>query len=195
MDLEHRVAEQFARNIEHTSHAASLIGPSIVAASSSIVESLLQGGKILTCGNGGSASAAQHFMAKMSHRYERERPGLPCIALNSASSTMTSLADGVSYEHVFSNQIAALGHPGDGLLVISVTGNSPNILRATDAAHERQMRVVALNGNDGGKLAQQLREHDQEIRVPGESNPRVQEVQLLVIHCLCDLIDAQLIGN
>lgn len=197
MDLEHRVAQQFAANIETTSLAASTLAGVITAASTSIVESLLQGGKVLSCGNGGSASASQHFMAKMIHRFERERPGLPALALSSSSSTLTSVADdlALSCEQIFSSQVSALGHPGDVLLAISCTGDSANIIRAVEAAHEQQMRVIALNGGNGGDLGVALQEHDVEIRVPGESIARTQEVQLLTIHCLCDLIDAQLLGG
>jgi len=195
MDLEHRVAQQFAANIEHTSQAASELGPAITRASGAIVESLLQGGKILSCGNGGSSSASQHFMAMMIHRFERERPGLPAVALSSSSSTMTSVADALNCEQIFSSQIAALGHPGDILLAISASGNSANILRAVEAAHERQMKIIALNGNGGGQLSSLLQEPDCEIRVPGHTIARIQEVQLLAIHCLCDLIDAQLLGS
>ncbi len=195
MDLEHRVAQQFAANIEHTSQAASTLGPAIAQASTAIVEALLQGGKVLSCGNGGSSAASQHFMAMMVHRFERERPGLPAIALNASSATMTSVADALSGEYIFSSQIAALGHPGDVLLAISASGDSANIVKAVRAAHEQQMKVIALNSGDGGKLAHNLQEPDCEIRVPGHNVSRVQEVQLLVIHCLCDLIDAQLLGS
>lgn len=195
MDLEHRVAQQFAANIEHTSQAASTLGGVIAHASATIVESLLQGGKVLSCGNGGSASVSQHFMAMMIHRFDRERPGLPAFALSSSSATLTSVADDLSCEDIFSSQVAALGHPGDVLLAISCTGDSLNIARAVEAAHERQMRVIALNGGEGGRLADSLQEQDQEIRVPGNITARTQEIQLLTIHCLCDLIDAQLLGN
>jgi len=195
MDLEHRVAQQFAANIEHTSQAASTLGPAIARASTTVVEALLQGGKVLSCGNGGSSSASQHFMAMMIHRFERERPGLPAMALNSSSATMTSLAEALSCEYIFSSQIAALGHPGDVLLAISASGQSANIIKAVQAGHEQQMKVIALNGGDGGKLATMLQEPDCEIRVPGHNVPRVQEMHLLVIHCLCDLIDAQLLGS
>lgn len=195
MDFENRVAEQFASHIEHTTQAAmSLHGP-IIAGANIIVESLLQGGKVLSCGNGGADSAAQHFVAKMVNRFERERPGLPAIALSSSSSTMTSVADDHSYDHIFSQQVAALAHPGDILLVISATGNAANACHAVRVAEERQMRVLALTGYDGGQLGGMLREQDIEIRVPADNVSRVQEIQLLIIHCLCDLIDAQLLGH
>jgi len=195
MDLEHRVSQQFASNIEHASQAATQLAGPIARASGEIVESLLQGGKALSCGNGGSASLAQHFMAKMIHRFDRERPGLPVVELSSSSSTLTSVADDLDCEHIFSTQIAALGHPGDILLAISATGKSANVLRAVEAARERQMSIIALNGGEGGQLSDMLGERDCEIRVEGSSVPRIQEVQLLVLHCLCDLIDAQLLGS
>jgi len=195
MDLEDRIANQFAANIEATSTAATLLGEPVIQASTRIVETLLRGGKVISCGNGGSEAASQHFIAKMVNRFERERPGLPAIALSSATSTLTSVADELSFEHIFSKQLGALGHPGDVLLAISCSGNSANILRAVEAAEERQMTVIALTGCDGGQLSGMLREQDVEIRVPAEAIPRIQEVQLLVIHCLCDLIDAQLLGS
>lgn len=194
MDLEQRVAHQFASHIEAASDAGVRLAAPIARAAALIVQSLLSGGKVLSCGNGGSAAAAQHFMSKMVNRFERERPGLPAIAIN-AGFAMTSVADGMGCEQVFSRQVAALAHPGDTLLAISCSGESPNILHALETAHERQMHVIALTGCDGGRLAVSLREHDVEIRVPHASVPRIQEVQLLVIHCLCDLIDAQLLGN
>ena len=195
MDLEHRVAQQFAAHMEYISQAASELSPTIARASGIIVEALLHGGKVLSCGNGGSSSASQHFMAMMTHRFERDRPGLPTMALNASSATMSSVADALSWEQIFSSQVAALGHPGDILLAISARGHSANLLRAVETAHERQMRIIALSGNDGGPLADLLLEQDCEIRVPGDNVPRIQEVQLVIIHCLCDLIDAQLLGN
>jgi D-sedoheptulose 7-phosphate isomerase len=195
MDLEHRIAQQFAANIEHASQAATELADPIARASREIVESLLQGGKILSCGNGGSASLAQHFMAMMIHRFDRERPGLPAVALSSSSATLTSVADDLDCEHIFSTQVAALGHPGDILLAISATGKSANVIHAVETARERQMAVIALNGGDGGSLSHMLGERDTEIRVNGDSVARIQEVQLLILHCLCDLIDAQLLGN
>lgn len=195
MDLEQRVAAQFTSHVEIVANVADFLARPIARASEVVVQSLLRGGKVISCGNGGSAAAAQHFMSKMVNRFERERPGLPAIAISSASSTMTSVADDMSYEHIFSQQISALAHPGDILLGISCTGESPNMTDALRAARERQMTVVALTGRDGGQLANSLREHDVEIRVPIDSISRIQEVQLLIIHCLCDLIDAQLLGT
>ena len=195
MDLEQRLNQQFADHMETVSEAAMRLTAPIARASLMMVDSLLQGGKILSCGNGGAASASQHFVAKMVNRYERERPGLPAIALNSGGSTMTSVADELSYSQVFAKQLGALGQPGDVLLAISATGQSENIVLAVEAAIERQMSIVALTGCDGGRLTAKLREHDVEIRVPADNIARIQEVQLLAIHCLCDLIDTQLLGG
>ena len=143
----------------------------------------------MSCGNGGSAGDAQHFSAEMLNRFEMERPGLPAVALTTDSSTLTSIANDYDYNQIFSKQILALGNKDDVLLAISTSGNSGNIIKAVEAAHTRNMPVVALSGHDGGKLSGLLYDTDVEIRVPVNSTARVQEVHLLVIHCLCDLID------
>jgi D-sedoheptulose 7-phosphate isomerase len=175
--------------------AQHLLAEPITAASGAIVASLLEGGKILSCGNGGSAGDAQRFTAKMIGQFERERPGLPAVALTSDSATLTAIANDYSFEEIFAKQVNAIGHPGDVLLAITTSGNSENVLRAVLAAQERQMRVIALTGRDGGNLVQQLGEGDIEIRIPAQSTTRIQELHLLVIHCLCDLIDQQLLGG
>lgn len=159
-----------------------------------MTDCLLNNGKILSCGNGGSAGDAQHFSAEMLNRFEMERPGLPAMALTTDSSTLTSIANDYCYDDIFSKQVRALGQPGDCLLAISTSGNSENVLRAVQAAHERGVQVVALTGRDGGKMAGIYREDDVEIRVPATATARIQEVHLLVIHCLCDLIDRRLLG-
>jgi D-sedoheptulose 7-phosphate isomerase len=159
-----------------------------------MVASLINGGKILSCGNGGSAGDAQHFSSEMLNRFERERPSLPAIALTTDSSTVTSIANDYSYNEIFSKQIRALGNEGDILLAISTSGGSKNVIEAIKAAHDRDMQVVALTGKDGGNMASLLTDNDIEIRVPSEVTARIQEVHLLVIHCLCDLIDCSLFG-
>jgi D-sedoheptulose 7-phosphate isomerase len=159
------------------------------------VERLLQDAKILTCGNGGSAGDAQHFSSELLNRFEQERSGLPALALTTDSSTLTSIANDISFNQIFARQIQALGHPGDLLLAITTSGKSPNILAAVDAAHEKELTVIALTGRDGGDLATHLYATDVEIRVPSDSTARIQEVHLLTIHCLCDLIDRQLFGT
>ncbi len=194
MSSEQRVTEHF-REIQAVLQAAGALTPQIVAAAALLTRSLLTEGKILSCGNGGSAADAQHFSAEMLNRFEMERPGLPAIALTTDSSTLTSISNDYSYADIFAKQVRALGRAPDVLLAISTSGNSENVSRAITAAHERDMSVVALTGRDGGKMAGLLRQPDVEIRAPSERTCRVQEVHVLVLHCLCDLVDAQLLGG
>ncbi len=195
MDLHHLVAAHFAESIEAKRQAAEVIGPSIHAAAESMLECLLAGGKILSCGNGGSAGDAQHFSAELLNRFEKERPGLPAIAISTDTSTLTAIANDYDYNEIFSKQVSALGNAGDILLAISTSGNSKNVIAAIEAAHSRGMRVVAMTGKDGGQIAPILSESDTEIRVPSTRTARIQEVHLVVIHCLCDLIDTHLFGG
>lgn len=195
MQLDERLDQLFQHSIQTKTEALPVLRGPIVQAAELIVARLMHGGKVLVCGNGGSAADAQHFSSEMINRFERERPGLPAIALTTDSSTLTSVANDYRFDQVFERQVHALGQPGDLLLALSTSGNSPNVIRAVQAAHERDMFVVALSGRDGGELAPQLGETDVEIRVPSESTARIQEVHILVIHCLCDLIDQQLLGN
>ena len=160
-----------------------------------MVQSLLNDGKVLSCGNGGSAADAQHFSAELLGRFERERAGLPAVALTTDSSTLTAIANDYGYENVFAKQVRALAQPHDVLLAISTSGNSENVLRAITTAHDRDLKVVALTGRDGGTIARSLNSEDVELRVPAERTCRVQEVHLLIIHCLCDLIDAGIRGD
>jgi D-sedoheptulose 7-phosphate isomerase len=159
-----------------------------------MVKCLLANGKILACGNGGSAADSQHFTAELLNRFERERPPLAAIALTTDTSTLTSIANDYDYEQVFSKQLSALGSPGDVLLAISTSGNSKNVLRAIRAAHERDMRVVALTGHGGGEITDTLAVNDVHICVPHSRTARIQEVHLLTLHCLCDGIDFLLLG-
>lgn len=195
MDASNRVREHFAESIAVKRESADVLNDSIVAAGECMSHSLLSDGKILSCGNGGSAGDAQHFSSELLNRFERERPGLPAMALTTDSSTLTSIANDYAYEDIFSKQIRALGQKGDVLLAISTSGNSKNVNRAIVAAHERGMRVVALSGRDGGPMATLLTNDDVEIRVPASRTARIQEVHLLVIHCICDLIDTLLLGE
>lgn len=173
--------------------AAALAAP-IAGAAHLLVECLRGNGKILSCGNGGSAADAQHFSSELLNRFDRDRDGLPGIALTTDSSTLTSIANDYDYSQVFAKQVLALGRPGDVLLAISTSGGSANVNRAIDAAHDRGMSVIALSGRDGGAMAGLLRQDDIEIRVPSSVTARIQEVHLLAIHCLCELIDQQVIG-
>lgn len=193
--MQQRIIGHFAASIETKTLAAEELPPYIELAGQMMVNSLLGGGKILSCGNGGSAGDAQHFSSEMLNRFERERPSLPALALTTDSSTITSIANDYSYNEVFSKQIRALGNPGDVLLAISTSGNSANVVQAIKAAHEREMTVVALSGKDGGDMTALLTDKDVEIRVPAFVTARIQEVHLLVIHCLCDFIDCALFGE
>lgn len=156
---------------------------------------LLAEHKILSCGNGGSAADAQHFSSEMLNRFEMERPGLPAIALTTDTSTITSIANDYQYAEIFSKQIRALGQAGDILLAFSTSGESHNIIHAIDAAHDRDMSVVALTGREGGQIADLMKQNDFELRVPSWSTARIQEVHIMIIHSLCDLIDRHLLGQ
>jgi len=190
-----RIRSHFQASIHTKETAFELLPPTIATAAEMMAQCLVAGGKILSCGNGGSAGDAQHFSSELLNRFERERPGLPAMALTTDSSTITSIANDYDYSQVFSKQVRALGQTGDMLLAISTSGNSANVLAAIHAAHDRQMRVVALTGRDGGTMAAALKEGDVEIRVPAQVTARIQETHLLVIHCLCDLIDLHLFGE
>jgi D-sedoheptulose 7-phosphate isomerase len=195
MNYQDRVKQHFTASIDTKMRSLDVLSAPITAAAAAMVECLLAEGKILACGNGGSAGDSQHFSAELLNRFERERPSLPAIALTTDTSTLTSIANDYSYLEVFSKQIRALGRAGDVLLAISTSGNSPNVLEAIKVAHQRNLRVVALTGRDGGKMRELLRASDIEICVPATVTARIQEVHLLAIHCLCDLIDTQLFGS
>lgn len=190
--LEERVTKQFNDSIATKQAALQVLVPQILAAGKLMAESLRHEGKVMSCGNGGSAADSQHFSAELLNRFERERPGIAGIALTTDTSTLTSISNDYEYNEIFSKQVRALGRRGDVLLAISTSGNSPNVMRAIDAAHEKGVKVVALTGKDGGKMAAQLKDGDVEIRVPAKVTARIQEVHLLALHCLCDLIDEQL---
>lgn len=186
------IKANFTQSIQTKIEAAEVLPPVIAQASQLMVAALMRGNKILTCGNGGSAGDAQHFSSELLNRYERERPGLPAIALTTDSSTITSIANDYHYDDVFSKQIKALGQPGDILLAVTTSGNSRNITNAIQAAIARDMLTVALTGKDGGEVPGLLGEQDVEIRVPSQRTARIQEVHLLVIHNLCECIDNSL---
>lgn len=194
MSAEARIRSHFEENIATQKAASESLPGAIEKAARLMSRSLLNNGKIMACGNGGSAGDAQHFSAEMLNRFEMERPGLPAIALTTDTSTLTSIANDYAYEDIFSKQVRALGQPGDVLLAISTSGGSENVNRAVDAAIERGLWTIALTGRDGGSLAQRLRPEDVEIRVPANRTARIQEVHILVVHCLCDLVDRELLG-
>ncbi|MGT2430499.1 phosphoheptose isomerase [Cupriavidus basilensis] len=189
------IQQHFFDSAETKRQAAPLMAPHIATAIERLVGALTSGNKILVCGNGGSASDAQHFAADLIGRFERERPGLAAIALTTDSSILTAIGNDYDFSLVFSKQVEALGQPGDVLLAISTSGNAANVLAAVQAAKQRDMSVVALTGMGGGELAGLLDEFDVNLCVPSERAPRIQEVHLLTLHCLCDGIDEALLGE
>jgi D-sedoheptulose 7-phosphate isomerase len=190
-----RVTAQFAESVELKREASRMLAAPVARASALLAEALRAGGKVLACGNGGSAADAQHFAAELINRFEVERAPLAAVALTTDSSTLTSIANDYAYEQVFSKQVRGIGRRGDVLLAISTSGNSRNVLEAMQAAHELGVRVIALTGNGGGKMAAALSAEDVHICVPHKRTSRIQEVHLLVLHCLCDGIDFQLSGT
>ena len=194
MDLVARVSQHFADSVQTKQKSAELLAAPIAQAAEQMVKCLLANGKILACGNGGSAADSQHFAAELLGRFERERPGLAAIALTTDTSTLTAIANDYDYEQVFSKQVQALGQANDLLLAISTSGDSKNVIAAIHAAHERDMQVVALTGKSGGKIAGLLASEDVHICVPSNTTSRIQEVHLLTLHCLCDGIDTLLLG-
>ncbi len=194
-ELHERVKNQFSESIQTKILAADLLLPDLLAASEKLTTCLLNGHKVLSCGNGASACDALRFAGHMLNRFKSERPPLPALALTADTSTITGIANDSAYQDIFAKQIRGLGQAGDILLAISPSGTSANILHAIKAAHDRNMEVLVLTGGDGGKINEVLRESDLEIRVPSSDTARTQETHILIIHCLCDLIDYQLFGH
>ena len=194
MNLINRISENFSESAHLKLQSMDALAGPIAAAAERMVQCLRADGKILACGNGGSAADSQHFAAELLNRFEMERPGLAAMALTTDSSTMTSIANDYDFEQIFSKQVRALGHKNDVLLAISTSGNSKNVLAAIVAAHENGMNVVALSGRNGGKMTEALQRTDIHICVPAQSTARIQEVHLLTLHCLCDAIDCLLLG-
>ena len=189
MNLEERLRGHFEASIQAKRDTQAAMVPVLTRAAQHLAAQLKAGKKVLACGNGGSAADSQHFAAELTGRYERERPGLAGIALTTDTSALTAIGNDYSYDVVFSKQVHALGQAGDILLAISTSGNSGNVVKAIDAAHERKMSVIALTGKDGGRIAQQLKPGDFELRAAAKVTARIQEVHLVFLHCLCDAID------
>ena len=194
MDLIQRINQHFAESAQLKTEAVKVLAEPLERAAERMVQCLMNEGKILACGNGGSAADAQHFTAELLNRFEMERPGLAAFALTTDSSTLTSIANDYDYDQVFSKQVRALGQPNDLLLAISTSGNSRNVLEAVQAAHDRQMGVIALTGKNGGVMGKLLAPGDIHLCVPHPNTARIQEVHILCLHCLCDAIDCMLLG-
>lgn len=195
MDLTLRIHKHFEDSAQVKLQSKSVLTQPIAAAAQAMVACLQKDGKILCCGNGGSAADSQHFAAELINRFEIERPGLAAVALTTDSSVLTSIANDYDYNQIFSKQVRALGRTDDVLLAISTSGNSVNVVAAISAAHERNMHVIALTGRDGGKMGAMLKAGDIHICVPTQSTARIQEVHLLALHCICDGIDHMLYGE
>jgi D-sedoheptulose 7-phosphate isomerase len=195
MDHISRIRAHFADSAQLKLAAVDALAPELARAADLLTACLLADGKILACGNGGSAADAQHFAAEMIGRFERERPELPAISLSTDTSIMTAVANDYSFEQVYAKQVRALGARGDALLALSTSGNSGNVVAAIAAAHEREMHVVAMTGKGGGQIGAMLGASDVHLCVPHERTARIQEVHLLMIHCLCDAIDNTLLGD
>ena len=193
--LEQRIQQQFFDSADLKYAAAEILAKPIADAVNAVVGCITAGGKVMACGNGGSASDAQHFAAEFVGRFERERPGLAAIALTTDSSILTAVGNDYDFNSIFSKQVQALGSPGDVLIAISTSGNSANVLAAVEAARAKEMTVIALTGRGGGKLRERLGETDVHICVPHERTARIQEVHILALHCLCDAVDLQLLGE
>ncbi len=195
MSLKERISQYFSDAIQIQQESLSSLPELIEFASQIMVTALINDQKIISCGNGGSSGNALHFSALMLNKFQRERPSLPAITLNNDTLTLTSIANDYHFDEVFAKQLRALGQEGDILLCYSTSGNSANILKTVTVAQEKNIPVIALTGQTGGSLANFLNETDLEIRVPASSAPHIQEMHLLITHCLCDLIDQQLFGG
>jgi D-sedoheptulose 7-phosphate isomerase len=195
LKMHDRIDKLFHDNMAVTRSAAERLPSAIAGAGEAMAASLQADGKIMSCGNGGSAADAQHFAAELLNRFEIERHELAALALTTDSSALTAIANDEAYEQVFAKQVRALGRAGDVLLAISTSGNSPNVAAAVAAAHDRDIQIIALTGRDGGRIGAALHNGDIEIRVPADNTARIQEVHTLVLHCLCDSIDWRLFGG
>ncbi|WP_233861857.1 phosphoheptose isomerase [Paraburkholderia adhaesiva] len=190
-----RIQQHFRDSAAVMLAAMETLAVPIAAAVDTMFAALANSNKILACGNGGSAADAQHFAAELIGRFERERPGLPALALTTDASVLTAVANDYAFDQVFAKQVRALGQPGDVLLAITTSGNSANVLAAIEEAHEREMIVIALTGKGGGQVNEALADTDIHLCVPSDRTARIQEVHVLAIHCLCDGIDAMLLGE
>ena len=195
MNLDNHIRGHFEESIELKRRMAQTLAPQIARAGEALAAALGSDHKVLACGNGGSAADSQHFAAEIVGRFERERPGMPAIALTTDTSAITAIANDYSFDVVFSKQVESLGRAGDFLLAISTSGNSKSIVEAIRSAHARDMRVIALTGRDGGAMAKMLEPTDHHLNVAHPRTMRVQEIHLLAIHCLCEVVDNVIYGE
>lgn len=194
MDLTTRIQQHFSESIEALQMAQEILVPQLARAAERLFECLMADGKIIACGNGSSAAAAQRFVSMLLNRFDKDRPGLAAYSLSADSTTLSAIAGDYDFDIVYSKQLRALGSPQDVLLVICPDGNAANIIQAINAAHERQMPVIALTGGDGGEIANLLTAEDIHLCAPADRNARIDELHILTLHCLCDAIDCQLLG-
>ena len=183
MDPEQKIRQHFETSAAIALKTQAAIGLQVVEAARRVATVYDNGGKVLLCGNGGSASDALHFSAELLCRYEKERQPL------------TAAGNDYDFSQIFARQIGGLGRPNDVLIVFTTSGQSPNILEATKAAASAGLGVIALTGRDGGPLADLLGTNDLELRVPADSTARIQEAHGIIIHCICDLIDLHMTGE
>ena len=194
--MNQRIVDHFNHNAQTALASGESLADDILRASEAMLDTLDNGGKLLLCGNGGSATDAMHFSAELLVRFQKERKALPAVALVSDTATLTATGNDYAFDQIFSRQIEALAASGDHLVVITTSGNSPNILNAVAASREKGgVRVTALTGRDGGALASMLDQEDYELRVPSDSTARIQEAHAIIIHCFCDLIDQHYCGE
>lgn len=190
-----KINSYFENSIQAKIETANVLPPAIAQSAKAMVSCLENGGKILVCGNGGSGAIAQHFSSKLLSHFEMERPPLPAIALTGDIATITAVGNHYGFAEVFSKQVAALGNEDDILLVISTSGDSENILKAVEEAHDLDMKVIALTGANGGRLQSMYNPEDIELRVPSNNTANIQENHFLIVHCLCDIIDQKLFAG
>jgi D-sedoheptulose 7-phosphate isomerase len=189
------IREIFAQSLECITSNCEHLSSNIELAAALISSQLLEGGKVFCCGNGGGASDAQYFTSRLINRFDRERPALPAFCLSGDSTTITTIANDQNFNDIYSKQLRSLANSGDILVVISTSGKSSNLVQAVQAAHEKQMYVIVLSGNDGGVIDQILGDSDIELRVQSENTARIKEINLLTLHCICELIDQNLFGE
>jgi D-sedoheptulose 7-phosphate isomerase len=195
MEMKTRMVSHFDAAIATQQAARDTLAEPLAVAVDMLFGVLSSNGKILACGNGGSAADAQHFVAELVGRFERERLPLAALALNTDTAILTAVGNDYGYDEVFERQVNALGQHGDALVAISTSGNSPNVVRAVQAAQEREMHVIALTGKGGGVLGELMTPHDVHLCVPSDRTMRIQEIHILLLHALCDGIDALLLGD